>query len=81
MNVTEYIASGIVELYAMNALSPEEKKEFERVILLYPEIAEELRITEQALEEYAISHSINPRPHLRQRIMEDIQEKGEGTKK
>ncbi len=76
MNVNEYIASGIVELYAMNALSSEEKMEFERVMLLYPEITSELRKAEQALEEYAISHSLNPRPHLRQRIMEDIKEKG-----
>ena len=80
MNVIEYIASGIVELYAMNALSPEEKKEFERLMLLYPEIGAELRKTEQALEEYAVSHSINPRPNLRQRIMEDIQEKGKEIK-
>ena len=51
MNVNEYIASGIVELYAMNALSSEEKMEFERVMLLYPEIASELRKAEHALEE------------------------------
>ena len=76
MNVSEYIASGIIELYAMNALSPEEKKEFDRMMLLYPEIAEELRKTELALEVYAISHSVNPRPHLRQRIMEELQSKG-----
>ena len=76
MNVTEYIGSGIVELYAMNALSPDEKKEFERLMILYPEINIELRKTEKALEEYALSHSKNPRPGLRQQILEEIQEKG-----
>ena len=31
MNVKEYISSGIIELYAMNALSPQEKKEVEQM--------------------------------------------------
>ena len=74
MNVNEYIASGIVELYAMNALSPNEKKEFERLMLLYPEIGIELRKTEKSLEVYAISYSINPRPHLREQIMDKIRQ-------
>ncbi len=76
MNVTEYIASGIIELYAMNALSPEEKKEFERLMILYPEIKIELHKTEKVLEDYTKNYSKNPRPELRQRIMEEIQEKG-----
>jgi anti-sigma-K factor RskA len=80
MNVSEYIASGIVELYAMNALSPEEKKEFERLMILYPEIKEELKKTELALEDYAMSHSINPRPRLRELIMEEVKENNKEIK-
>ncbi len=76
MNVNEYIGSGIIELYAMNALSPEEKKEFERLMVLYPELSIELNKTEDALKEYAANHSKNPRPELRQRIMDEINEKG-----
>lgn len=72
MNVNDYIASGIVELYAMNALPPDEKKEFERLMLLYPEIVKELRRVENALEEYAESHAMNPRPNLRQTIIEKV---------
>ena len=74
MNVNEYITSGIVELYAMNALTPEEKKEFERLMILYPEIARELDVTMQTLEEYSSSHALNPRPQIRQRIMDKINE-------
>lgn len=66
MNVKEYISSGIVELYAMNALSPEDKNDFEKMGLLYPEIGEELRKVEKNLENYASSHSLNPRPQLRE---------------
>jgi anti-sigma-K factor RskA len=73
MNVKEYIESGIVELYAMNALTPEEKKEFERMSLLYPEISQELRSVEDSLEQYARSNAVNPRPQLRSRIMEGLQ--------
>jgi anti-sigma-K factor RskA len=69
MDSKEYIASGIVELYAMNALSPDEKKEFERLMLLYPEIATELNVVEQSIENYAFAHSLNPRPILRSRIL------------
>src|SRR4051812_46769752 len=72
MNVNEYTASGIVELYAMNALTPEDRKEFERLMILYPEIREELGKTEMALEDFAMNHSRNPRPRLRAKVMNKI---------
>ena len=73
MNVNDYIASGSVELYAMNALPPEDKKEFERLMILYPEITAELRKIEEGLERYAMSHAINPRPQLRQQLVESLE--------
>ena len=72
MDVKEYIASGIVELFAMNALSSEEKRDFERLILLHPEIHEELIRVEEAMENYARANSANPRPQLRAKIIESI---------
>jgi anti-sigma-K factor RskA len=80
MDVKEFIASGIVEIYAMNALSPDEKKEFERQMVLYPEIKTELKKVEQTLEEYALAHSINPRPLLREQILDKINEGKETVK-
>jgi anti-sigma-K factor RskA len=71
MDVKEYIASGVVELYAMNALPSGEKKEFERNLLLYPELGDELRNVSQALERYADDHAVNPRPQLRLRLVEN----------
>ncbi len=72
MDVKEYIASGVVELYAMNALSPDEKRDFERHVLMYPEIREELIKVEEAMENYARANSANPRPQLRAKILESI---------
>jgi hypothetical protein len=80
MNVKEYIESGVVELYAMNALPPEEKKEFERMGIMYPEITDELRRVELAFEEYSIAHAINPRPQLREIIMSKAHGNKEGAK-
>jgi len=80
MNVKEYISSGIVELYAMNALSPEDKKEFEQMGLLYPEVGEELRKVEKKLEGYALSHPLNPRPILREKILSNLIKNGDSVK-
>jgi hypothetical protein len=72
MNIDEYIGSGVVDLYAMNALSPNEKKEFERLMILYPEIGLELNKTKAVLEQYAAGHSMNPRPQVRKEIIDSI---------
>ena len=77
MDVKEYIESGVVELYAMNALPPEEKKEFERMMILYSEIASELNKVELSIEEFAFANARNPRPQLRAGILEHVQKKTE----
>ena len=69
MDIKEYIASGVVELYAMGTLSSEEKKEFEQKMLIYPEVATELKIVQEALENYVLVNSRNPRPSLRAEII------------
>ena len=80
MDVKEYIASGIIEMYAMNSLSGEEAKEFERMMQLHPEVAAELRIAEETLEDYAFSHSLNPRPQVRMNIMTAVRSGEYGAK-
>jgi len=81
MNINEYIVSGIVELYAMDALSPGEKKEFERLMVLYPEIGKELNKTKEVLEKYVAGHSLNPRPQLRYDVIEKISIEKKETEK
>ena len=73
MDIKEYINSGIVEMYAMHALNPQEKAEFEQKLLLYPELKKELQIVQESLDEYTESHGANPRPELRAKIIESIE--------
>ena len=72
MDIKEYIASGVVELYAMGTLSSDEKKEFEQKMLIYPEVAAELKSVQEALENYAVLNSRNPRPSFRAEIISTI---------
>ena len=73
MDIKEYINSGVVEMYAMHALNPQEKAEFEQKLLLYPELKKELQIIQNNLNDYAESFSSNPRPELRTKILESIE--------
>jgi anti-sigma-K factor RskA len=72
MNVNEYISSGIIELYAMGALSPLEMKEVEQMAVTHAEIAMELERVQESLGEYAGAHARNPRPALRAEILQAI---------
>ena len=51
MDVKEYIASGILELYVAGALSPEENLEVQHYALQYPEIQKEIEAIENAVLE------------------------------
>ena len=72
MNVTEYISSGIIELYSMHALSPAEMKEVEQMAAVHPEVSDEIKRVQESLIEYATAHALNPRPALRSEIMKAI---------
>ena len=72
MNVTEYIASGILESYVMGAVSDQEKREVECLSAIYPEVRSELDELSAALEKYALMHSIEPPTALKTRLMEQL---------
>lgn len=71
MNVKEYIASGVVEMYSLGTLSETERVEFEQRLLMYPELAKELSQVQVAMGAYAKVHGINPRPLLRSEILKN----------
>src|SRR3546814_16781010 len=83
MDIREYISSGILELYACNALSAEERKGVEDVVLQYPEVAAELRLIEQSLEVLADKMAASPSAGVRSAILdaisEDINDDAAGT--
>ncbi|MEC3966713.1 anti-sigma factor [Flagellimonas halotolerans] len=51
MDVEEYIASGILELYVAGALPPEENLEVQHYAIQYPEIRKEIEAIERAILE------------------------------
>jgi anti-sigma-K factor RskA len=71
MDLKEYIASGVVEMYSLGTLTESEKVEFEQRLLMYPDLIRELNQVQLALSAYAKVHAINPRPGLRVEVMQD----------
>ncbi|MEO8514163.1 MAG: anti-sigma factor [Ignavibacteria bacterium] len=74
MNIKEYISSGVLELYAAGALSEEEAREVEVMSSKYPEVKAEIETIQNALNSYSASFKKNPRPELRQSILDKIDE-------
>jgi anti-sigma-K factor RskA len=68
MNIPEYIDSGILESYALGAVSDQERREVQCLSAIYPEVRQELDKLTQALENYALLHSTEPPPDLQSRI-------------
>ena len=72
MNIQAYIDSGILEMYALDLLDPDEREEAELVISFFPEIRKELNSIQNALGMYADSLSVRPKPHVKDKIRESI---------
>lgn len=72
MDNQDYIASGILELYAAGGLTQAEREEVERRAATSPEIRFALEEACAAMEGYAELHAVRPRPDLKDRIMQRI---------
>lgn len=72
MDIEKYIASGILEEYALNSASPQERQEVECMSHIYPEIKEALVQLEQSIENFVFSQSIEPPKELKGKILEKI---------
>lgn len=73
MNIKEYISSGILEDYVMGLVSEQDAREVERMAELHPEIREEIKTIQTALENYAGKYKIAPSPSLKKKIWAGIQ--------
>ena len=63
MNLPDYINSGVLELYVLDRLAPDERRRVESYVDQYPEVKEELTEIEVALEQYALLQGqITPPP-------------------
>ncbi|GAB2531949.1 anti-sigma factor [Spirosoma aerophilum] len=72
MNVTEYIASGILESYVMGAVSDQERREVECLSSIYPDIRRELDQLSEVLENYALSHSVEPPESIKSKLLDQL---------
>ena len=73
MDVSEYISSGIIELYATGVLPSEEMDEVERMASEYPGIAAELETIQNTLIDYSKANARMPRAELRAEILRRVE--------
>lgn len=72
MNIQEYISSGIVESYVLGLASEEERKEFEQLCTLHPELAAARTAFELSLEQQAFANAITPYPGTKHRVFKKV---------
>jgi hypothetical protein len=71
-DIKAYIESGILELYVLGDVSPEEKVQVEAMAVKYPAIKAELDEIELSMELYAEENEVEPAAHLRGRVLNSI---------
>jgi anti-sigma-K factor RskA len=81
LNKTEFISSGLLELYALGIASPEEKAMVEEYLQRFPELKQELDEIESSLETYAQENAIPPSPSVKQKFLNDIKIQAEEKEK
>lgn len=64
-----YIESGILELYVLGQLKGQENTEVETMASKYPEVLQEIRAIETAMERYAQWNAIEPRTGIDNKIV------------
>jgi anti-sigma-K factor RskA len=72
VNIQEYIASGILESYALGEVTETERASVEQALKQYPEISEELKKVEETLENIAFATAIQPRAHVKEKIISRV---------
>ncbi len=71
-NIKEYIASGILELYALGITTKEENNDLESLLLLHPELKEELNNISETIETYALANAISVDPTIKPFLLAKI---------
>ncbi len=64
-----YIETGILELYVLGDVTPDEKRQVEDMAAKHPEVKAELDAIEQSMELYAQANAIEPSENLRGRVL------------
>jgi len=72
LDIQEYIASGILELYATGLLSPTERLEVERMAAYYPQVRTELEVISDTLDSYVRLHAVEPHAGIKEKVLRSI---------
>jgi hypothetical protein len=72
LNKEEFISSGLLELYALDISSPEEKQMVEEHLLHFPELKQELNDIEDSLESYAQANALQPSSSAKDKVMSRV---------
>jgi len=81
-NISEYIASGIIESYVLGLATPDEIKEVENMSANHPEIREAIVRFSETVEQQSMANAIAPDPIIKPMVMATVDfigrmEKGE----
>jgi len=71
-DIKAYIESGILELYVLGDVSPDEKLQVEEMASKHPAIKTELEDIERSMELYAAENAVEPTEHMRDRILNSL---------
>lgn len=71
-NCSEFITSGILELYVLGLTTAEDDAEIKMMSDLYPEIQEEITAISMAFEQHALANAVEPDPIVRPFLLATI---------
>jgi anti-sigma-K factor RskA len=71
-DIKAYMESGILELYVLGDISPDEKLQVEDYASKYPVIRAEITDIEKSMEFYAEAHAIEPSEELRGKVFNSL---------
>lgn len=71
-NLKAYIESGVLELYVLGDLAPEEALQVEEMAAQHPEVKAEIAAIEQAIEQYAMQNAVEPSADVETRLLEKL---------
>lgn len=71
-DIKAYIESGILELYVLGDVTPEERLQVEAMAVKHPSIKAELEEIERSLEMYADQNAVEPPENLRDRVLNSL---------
>jgi anti-sigma-K factor RskA len=72
MDKEQFLASGLLEQYVLGITTPNEARIVEEFVEEFPEIKAELRLLQNAMDQYAAQHAVPPPSGLKEKVMREI---------